>query len=251
MATREFEATTRLPTRPLSYANVDMAFNKELIVDYTNGNVYVKGEDGVVHDISTSIANIVIQSPALTDSLKVTYNNLDGSEVTVTINEAIVDLVAGIKANKEKLDQHDKVITSITSGSSSGGVTIIINPEDIQTYENHQFVTTTQLTEIANKISLDYKTVTLTTAGWSGSAAPYTQTVACSGLTADMHPTVDVVSTSGNYDNDSKASDAWCNIYGAVAAADSITFYASDKPDVNINVLVEIKKTGLTPAPSV
>ena len=41
MAT-QFQATTRLPFRPLSYENVELAYNRELIADYTNGNLYLK-----------------------------------------------------------------------------------------------------------------------------------------------------------------------------------------------------------------
>ena len=37
----EFTATSRVPTRPLSYANKEKAYRKELLVDYTNGMIYV------------------------------------------------------------------------------------------------------------------------------------------------------------------------------------------------------------------
>lgn len=242
MATREFEATTRIPTRPLSYANKDMAYNKELMVDYTTGNVYVKGEDGTIYDISEHISNIIIENPTFTEALKVTYTDFNDDEVTVTINEAIIDLVAQIKENT-------KVIDALTSGSGSGsGVTIQIKPGDIITDANHQFVTNTQLTEMSQKVTLKYVTCTLTTSGWSGSSAPYTQTVSCSGATASMNrPTIDINHTSSEtYENAMKVEDAWCNIYRAVTGDGTITVYASEKPTVNISMVVELKLTGLT-----
>lgn len=242
MATREFEATTRIPTRPLSYANKEMAYNKELMVDYTTGNVYVKGEDGVIYDISQNISNIIIQNPSFSDALKVTYTNFENQEVTVTINEAVIDLVEQIKKNKE-------VIDAITGQSSEpGSVTIQIKPGDIITDEDNQFISQTQLNEIEQKVTLQYVVCTLTVGGWIGSEAPYTQTVTCTGATADMNrPTIDINHTDGEtYENAMKAEDAWCNVYRAVTGQDTITVYSSEKPEVDISMVVELKLTGLS-----
>lgn len=247
MATREFEATTRVPTRPLSYENKEMAFNKELMVDYKTGNVYVKGEDGVIYDISENISNIIIQNPSFSDALKVTYTNFEEEEVTVTINEAIIDLVTQIKKNKSVID----TITG-QSPEPDPGITIQIKPGDIVTDEDHQFITQTQLDEIEQKVTLKYVTCTLTVEGWTGAEAPYTQTVTCTGATADMNrPTVDINHSDGeSYENAMKAEDAWCNIYRAVTGQDNITVYASEKPEVEISMVVELKLTGLSDSPN-
>lgn len=268
MPTRSFEATTRIPTRPLSYANKDMAYNKELMVDYTNGNIYVKDENGTIHDITQAVVNIIKEDPDidLGGNIEITIPNPDGEgDVNVTITAAISDLVNKIKEQQQKIDSMettieglgdlatdvDKIqsaIDAITGGEGSGTGTVIqIKPGDIITDETHQFVTNTQLTEIKSKISLKYVTVTLSSAGWTGSAAPYTQTVTCTGATADMaRPTIDIDHSSENYDTAMDSEDAWCSIYRAVTGADQITFYASEKPTVNLSVVVEMKLTGLT-----
>lgn len=246
MATREFEATTRIPTRPLSYENKDLAVNKELMVDYKTGNIYVKGEDGTIFDITDTISQIIIENPDFKDNLKVTYNDpATGDEVTVTIEEAIINLATQIQANK-------KVIDAITGqGGSGGDVHIEIKPGDIIVDENHMFITKTQLDEITQKVSIKNVICTLTTGGWTGDEAPFKQTVACAGATADMiRPTIDINHTDGEtYDNAMKAEDAWCNIYRATTGQDTITVYASSKPEVNISMVVELKLTGLSPAP--
>ena len=61
MAT-QFEATTRLPFRPLSYENVDMAYNRELIADYTTGNLYLKDDNGEIIDLTEKISQLIIES---------------------------------------------------------------------------------------------------------------------------------------------------------------------------------------------
>lgn len=264
MATREFEATTRIPTRPLSYANRDMAYNKELMIDYTNGNVYVKGEDGTIYDLSQTISNIIINGGGeggggglKGDNIQVTVPDLDGEgDVTITIQASIIEIINKLKEHDTTLKEHEQTISemqdivdAITGGSGSGtGDVIQIKPGDIIVDANHQFVTNQQLTEIADKIHLQYVTVTLTAAGWTGSKAPYSQTVACAGALTDMaRPTIDINHTAGeSYENAMAAEDAWANIYRAVTGDGTITVYASDKPTVNISMVVELKLEGLT-----
>ena len=148
--------------------------------------------------------------------------------------------------------QNKKVIDAITGQSgSSGSVHIEIKPGDIIVDEDHMFITSTQLEEISQKVSIKNVVCTLTTSGWTGSAAPYKQTVTCTGATANMaRPIIDINHTdSETYENAMKAEDAWCNIYRATTGKDTITVYASSKPEVNISMVVELKITGLSASP--
>ena len=252
MPTREFEATTRIPTRPLSYANKDMAYNKELMIDYTNGNVYVKDENGVIHDISQTITQIIKEDPDFSDEITVVIPDESGTgEQIVSINAAITQLIQQIKDQQTTIDQQQTAIDNmqnvIDGITGDTGGDIQIKPGDIIVDANHQFVTNQQLTEIADKIHLKYVTVTLSSSGWTGSSAPYTQTVTCTGATANMaRPTIDIDHSSESYSTAMDTEDAWCNIYRAVTGANQITFYASEKPTVNISVVVEMKLEGLT-----
>lgn len=73
--------------------------------------------------------------------------------------------------------------------------------------------------------------------GWSGSG-PYTKVVTLSGILATDHPIVDLVASS-NYATAEEQIEVWGSIYKVDASADNtLTFYATDKPDVAIPIQV-------------
>ena len=76
---------------------------------------------------------------------------------------------------------------------------------------------------------------------WSGSAAPYTQTVSVSGILSTDRPILDVL-CSGTYATDQSMEEAWLNVYRATTAANSITFYAHEKPTVAINFYAQVTR---------
>lgn len=75
---------------------------------------------------------------------------------------------------------------------------------------------------------------TLTVAGWQGTAAPFSQAITISGVLATDEPIIDLVS-SDTYTTAVTEDTDWGNIYRAVTAADTITFYAKEKPTVALN----------------
>lgn len=243
MAT-QFKATTRLPFRPLSYENVELAYNRELIADYTTGNLYLKDDQGQIIDLSQKISQVIIESGQIAEYLNVTYTGFDGEETTVQINAAIIDLV-------NKIKEQQQVIDAITGQDEPGGgttVNIQIKPGQIVVDENHQFVTNQQLNELAQKVSIKDVQCLLPATGWIGSAAPYYQTVACQGALETMpRPTIDINHTSSeSYENAMTAEDNWCYIYRAVTGANTITVYASEKPEVDLSFIVQLKLPGLS-----
>ena len=80
---------------------------------------------------------------------------------------------------------------------------------------------------------------TLTAAAWSGSTAPYTQTVTVTGILSTDAPIVDIV-MSGTYATDANRIDNWGNIYRIVTVADQITAYATDKPTVDLPIQLKV-----------
>ena len=94
----------------------------------------------------------------------------------------------------------------------------------------------------ATKQYVDSKTsifnVTLDTS-WSGSAAPYSNSVTVTGILATDTPIIDVV-MSGTYSTDEARIEAWGYIYRAVTANGSITFYATEKPTVSLPVQIKV-----------
>ena len=74
---------------------------------------------------------------------------------------------------------------------------------------------------------------------WSGSKAPYTQTVSVFGILATDTPILDYTN-SGTYATDQNREEGWLNIYRAVTSANRITFYAHAKPTVSIPFTAQV-----------
>ena len=80
--------------------------------------------------------------------------------------------------------------------------------------------------------------VTLDTS-WLGSAAPYSKSVTATGILETDTPIIDVV-MSGTYATDEARQEAWGYVYRAVTANNSITFYANEKPTVELPVQIKV-----------
>ena len=81
-------------------------------------------------------------------------------------------------------------------------------------------------------------TATLDTT-WAGTSAPYSKTVTVGGILATDTPIIDVV-MSGTYATDDARSKAWGHIYRAVTSDNSITFYAKNKPTVELPIQIRV-----------
>ena len=89
----------------------------------------------------------------------------------------------------------------------------------------------------------DSTTVTLTSAGWTGEAAPYSQQVACFIVAADTPVvSVDVDTPGTDADADNEAINAWALVSqrNPAQGAGTLTFYATEKPTINIPVKVGV-----------
>ena len=74
---------------------------------------------------------------------------------------------------------------------------------------------------------------------WSGSAAPYTYALTVSGILATDIPTVDM-RPSGTYATDKTMEENWCQVYRGVTSANTITFYAHEKPSAAIPITIKV-----------
>ena len=73
------------------------------------------------------------------------------------------------------------------------------------------------------------------TTTWTGSAAPYTQTITVSGMTANDNPVVDVVPDS-TYATATSQIAEYGKIYKITTAANSITVYATEKTETTVPI---------------
>ena len=91
------------------------------------------------------------------------------------------------------------------------------------------------------KVNVTEHTATLTVAGWTGTAAPYTQEATVAGILASDSPFVDVdMSGLTTTDDMTTAQDAFGLILKATAGAGKITFVASDKPETALTVKIKV-----------
>lgn len=85
-------------------------------------------------------------------------------------------------------------------------------------------------------------TVTLTTSGWTGNSAPYSQQVACNIVKSDSAVVSVDAQTSGDMDANAEILNAWALVSqkDPTQGAGTMTFYATEKPTVNIPVKVGV-----------
>lgn len=92
-----FVAESRIPTRPLSYEYVDQAVNKELLVDYDTGEIYVKDTNGNIHNITAKVADQIGDQIAddpsfITDNITITITDPEtGEETEVSIDQQVIN----------------------------------------------------------------------------------------------------------------------------------------------------------------
>ena len=90
-----------------------------------------------------------------------------------------------------------------------------------------------------NKV-IGTKTATLTSSGWTGTSAPFSQTVSVSGIVSTDTPMIAL-----NLANDTNATSAkavqkaWSYITKITTGSGNITAYAHTKPIVNIPIILK------------
>lgn len=148
----KFTANTRVPTRPLSYENRNMAYNKELMIDYKTGLIYVVDENGNIIDVSKPVYEKLLADGNIKDGIVVEIPNPDNPDETiiVTIQESITAIISRIEVVESNIETIRKKLDSITFDDSGN---IQIDIDDIETSTGRQFVTQEQLTALNKLIS--------------------------------------------------------------------------------------------------
>lgn len=187
----KFTASARIPTRPLSYANKDLAEKKEILVDYDNHRLYVCATDGKIYDITADTEAIINQlieriknNPSEFNFGDVTIiihldpddEHPDGQDVEVILKESLKDILKRIdylekllqierdengevKENLNSIYEKIKALEEILkiTRDEMGNITridlenIFIDASRITLDEEHRFVTDVQITNWNNK----------------------------------------------------------------------------------------------------
>lgn len=223
----------RIPTRPLSYANKDLAQNKEVVVDWTTGELYLKLADGSFLSITQTVFN-QIKDTDLSQSITIVVPGAGegGADLTVNLQEFSTLVYNTLDEFREQLKQFAVV------DPDTGEVTV--SAESVKQDENHRFVTDTQISAWDGKAEKVTYTSQIGTA-WTGTEAPFTQTVQLAGIKSTDEPTVDVLlSDSISYQTCMDYLEAWGSIYRITTQDDQITVYSSKATTVTVPIKLQV-----------
>lgn len=163
-------------------------------------NAKDNAQDESITAINSSVAEIKAKDEAQDSSI-------------TTINSNISAINSEITAVKAKNTEQDTSITNINNSISS-----------LQTKDTEQDA------EISKKAVATTYTAEVGT-GWTGDSAPYTQTVAVTGITANDNPIVDIYSDSAN-DTFKLELKAYSLVSKIVTGENSITLTCLNKKPV-------------------
>ena len=238
-----FTAKSRVPTRPLSYANKSMAYRKELLVDYTNGMIYIIDENGNEHNVSEQVYTQLIEKGDITEKIEVEIPDSSGGTTSVTIEEAFTQVVNNVTSIENNITEINKIIKQLTSESG----TVEVNASNIVTDATHQFVTQTQLNNLQKKVTIVEKIIIINPSDIIGSEAPYNCVKTVEGVDPSYPvPTIDIKYTDDVYANNNKEEDAYYCIHRCkILNANEATFEFKEKPETAFQVLFQIKVPGI------
>jgi hypothetical protein len=101
------------------------------------------------------------------------------------------------------------------------------------------YVIPTQTTLDSKATTTNY-TGTLASTSWTGASAPFTKAVTVSGILSTDTPIIDLDLSSASYGDVATIQEKWGKIYRAVTSSNTITFYATEVPTINIPFMAKV-----------
>ena len=224
-------------------------FAGDVLIDLTNDTTTAEttlagytGHSADGEPFSGNVDLSVYATTAYVDGqVDVLESSISGLSQTVnTQGESITSLQSQVSSNDTDIANLQGITTtqgqSISSLQSEFGTlnqSVTTQGQSISTLQSNISTINSELSTKAKRYI--YNTTLNTT--WSGSAAPYTQTIAISGITTDDTPHI----TPIYGDNTENEMQAWSLVTRATTANGSITFYCyGDKPTISLNLQIEV-----------
>lgn len=233
------QAFARIPTRPLSLDNKDLAEPKELLADYENHEIYICDIDGKIVNVTASVTAVVTEVMAQIDKDPgiVTEAEIElPSGKTVTIEKALLDALVQIEELQDSL--------GVTT-DETGNVVLKIPAADVEVSDEKQFVSSTEKENWNNKTEAVRLTAKILSSegSWTSTndGAPYVQDVSIKEMKEAYYPVVDVV-LSEDYETAMKELDSYSYIYKILTYDGKITIYAIKPIAVDLNIVLKIDK---------
>lgn len=224
-------------------------FAGDVLIDLTNDTTTAEttlagytGHSADGEPFSGNVDLSVYATTAYVDGqVDVLESSISGLSQTVnTQGESITSLQSQVSSN-------DTDIANLQGTTSTQGQSISALQSDVDTLNQNvttqgQNISTLQSnistinSELSGKAKRYIYNATLSTT-WSGSAAPYTQTINISGITTDDTPHITPI-YSEDIENEIQV---WSMVVRAVTSDGSITFYCyGDKPTIALNLQIEV-----------
>ena len=92
---------------------------------------------------------------------------------------------------------------------------------------------------VATKATVKHFTGMLLADGWTGTSAPFSQEITVNGILETDKPKIDVV-VSDTYATAETEVEAWGYVYRIVTSQNGVTAYAIEKPEVSLNIQMEV-----------
>ena len=231
-----FSASARIPTRPLSMENVHLAENKELVVDYEKHEIYVKDSKGQLVNVTASVTTVIeeVKKQMEEDPTVVTdaIIELPNGE-HITIQKSIFEIY-------EKFEELEKSL-GVETDEETGEVTI--SAASVKTDSEHQFVTDAEKSAWNAKTETTQLTTKITSGSskWTGSEAPYKQTINIADIKETDYPVVDVV-LSEDYKTAMDELSNYSYIYKILTFNGYIEVFSIKPTEVELTIIMKINR---------
>lgn len=259
-------ASPRRPNRLLDKNNISSAYPKELVADFSTGELTLVNESGDevqtnpltlqesgngngISSVTVNGRTITIQKdtflkshPAITTSTDTTSASQPGNGGTFTVVDGVTRDSNGhvTKINTKTITLPNAGLDTTLEGLRNDVDSAASAASSAQSTANTaNSNASTALSTANSKATTILYSASIGTA-WSGSAAPYTQAITVNGILASDTPIVDVNLASIAYANKDNVIEAYSKIYRIVTAANKITVYADEKTTVAVPIQLKV-----------
>lgn len=247
-----FTATARIPCRPLSTENQDLAEPKELLVDYNTGVVRICKADGTFVDMGDSIKTVIMEQiksdPNITKNIIIQIDGKDYALETVVLKnrDDIAKLKNALGYTETDGDISFEILKNIQNSITNINNTIVqgnVSPsaDNIKDTENKVMMTKDERNKLSELSKPQTVQVTVGTS-WSGSSAPFSQTISCTGVTSNDVPVVDIV-LSSTYSTAMTQLDNYAYLYRITTGTNQIVVYATQKTTTALTLQLKFDRT--------
>lgn len=208
------------------------SYNKHWMIGTTDTGVVAEGQNGVDGSAATiNVGTVTTGAPGTQASVT------NSGTSSAAVFDFTIPRGADGTNGTDGTDGDDGASISASAVAITGGHRLTISSTDPQTID----VTFDVMdgTEIIQTTS-DTRTVTLTVAGWQGTAVPYSQTVSFTGMTSSVVPEIGVA-ISNVVETGLEQQKQWSYITRAESDTDAITFYCYEtKPTIELTAIVKV-----------